>query len=230
MLRRFVAVVALASLLNGALAGSVAGENLARPCPLSIVNIVAEVRADAADACRGASAAIEFFAALGLKTDEPISIEIMQRLPAPASEIAAGCYLQPQRRILLLTYARFEANRTWFNVPIDRELYQTVATHEVAHALAFCNFRIAKPTVHAAEYIAYVVAFASMSPALREMALAATPGEGFTNTAQISDVIYSLDPMRFAAESYRHYVKPGNGPAFLRAVLAGSALTDEQSP
>ena len=41
---------------------------------------------------------------------------------------------------------------------------------------------------------------------------------------------FVLAPFRFAAEAYRHFLKPGNGKAFLAEVLAGRALLGEDGP
>lgn len=38
--------------------------------------------------------------------------------------------------------------------------------------------------------------------------------------------LYMLDPVRFGAQAYRHYLKPGNGREFLHAILAGKALVE----
>jgi hypothetical protein len=36
----------------------------------------------------------------------------------------------------------------------------------------------------------------------------------------------AVDPMRFGVASYRHYLRPENGAAFLRSVLAGEVLAE----
>ena len=52
------------------------------------------------------------------------------------------------------------------------------------------------------------------------------PGSGFDSEARITPLLYLFDPMRFGAESYRHFRKEGNGEAFVRKILAGGALRD----
>jgi hypothetical protein len=42
----------------------------------------------------------------------------------------------------------------------------------------------------------------------------------------MSTTIYLLDPVRFGAQAYRHFLKPGNRRDHLHAILAGRALTD----
>ncbi len=111
-------------------------------------------------------------------------------------------------------------------MPIDARMQRSVAAHEVAHALAACNFAASRPPVHAQEYVAYVVMLATMDPALRGRVLEANPGDGFATVSTIGELLYAFDTQRFGVEAYRHYAKPGHGDAFLRAVLAGEALAD----
>ena len=202
------------------------GEAAELKCRTESVVVRAPIRDDAADACRGAAAAIQFFKSLDLRTDEAISIDIVPELPQRAGASAAGCFLASDRRVLVLSYRKFKAMQTWFAIPIDRRLYRSVATHEVAHALASCNFRIPAPSIQATEYVAYVATFATMSEPQRRIALTAYPGAGFADEAKMSAVIYMLDPMRFGVEAYRHYLQPENGKSFLYAVLAGAVLAE----
>lgn len=51
-------------------------------------------------------------------------------------------------------------------------------------------------------------------------------GEGYEGDWQMSTTIYLLDPVRFGAQAYRHFLKPGNRRDHLHAILAGRALTD----
>lgn len=180
--------------------------------------------ADAATACSAASLAIAFLDAQGLQVPAELTIEIAPTLPEIAGPSAAGCYLVRERQVIVLTYAAFREFGDWFGLPIDRELYRSLITHEVAHAVASCNFAARRPPIEATEYIAYVTMFATMEPALRARALARFPGEGFQNEVEINSMVYLLDPMRFGAQAYRHYLKPGNGREFLRAVVSGRAV------
>jgi hypothetical protein len=211
---------------------AVAGEVVAAQAVQAVVcaSQQAAVRAlraeDRQDACEGAGRAIAFFAGHGLKPTHPLVIEVTNRMAQEAGPTAVGCYLEQRDQILMLDYAAFKARRTWFKLPIDRELYRSLAAHESAHAIAACNFGIPRPSIQAKEYLAYVAMFASMPPALRERVLKAMPGEGFENEDRITAVFYMFDPMRFGAEAWRHYLKPENGARFLQAVLAGRSLPD----
>ncbi len=205
-----------------------AGETPATPqlhdCPSDTVRVRAAERADALLACAGALDAIGFFEALGLPPPEPLVVEVVSDLPLDAGRTAAGCYLEEARRILILPYTDFARLETWFRLPVEPALYRSLATHEVAHALAACHFRIPGPTLQAKEYVAYVTTFAVMEPALRARVLAANPGTGFSSERRINEIFYLFDPMRFGAEAYRHYLRKENGTPFLREVLAGRAL------
>lgn len=194
-------------------------------CDLPGVKIVAVSAQDAADACHGARQAIHFFAGQGLRTDTPIEIHVQNEFPPDVSPSAAGCFYEREGKVLLRPYARFQASRTWFKVPISRALYRSLATHEVAHALATCNFGVPKPSIQAREYVAYAVMFSTMEPALRERILKAQPGVA-PDTDRITELLFVFDPMRFGVQAYRHHVLPQHGLPFLQAVLAGKELAE----
>lgn len=105
-------------------------------------------------------------------------------------------------------------------------MYRSLVIHEVAHAVASCNFSIADPTVHAQEYIAYVAMFATMDAVFRTRILAANPVPGFENESEINELTYAMDPTRFGVQAYRHYLEEAHGDAFLRKTLNGKALTN----
>ena len=182
--------------------------------------------ADARLACDGAADAIGFLAAQGLDVSGEVAIDVVQRLPAAAGASAAGCYLDPERRVLVLSFAEFRKFKTWLNLPIDARIYRSLVSHEVAHAVAACNFRIARPSIQAKEYIAYVTMFATMAPGQRELVLAQFPGPGFEGDWQMGTTVYMLDPLRFGAQAYRHFLNPGNGRDYLHAILAGKVLIE----
>lgn len=181
---------------------------------------------DVMDACTGARDALAFFGTLGLRAIDGLAIEIVAALPAVAGPTAAGCFIEARKRIYLVPFRTFLKHKTWFGIPITRDLYRSLATHEAAHALAGCHFAVPDPTIQAKEYIAYAATFSMMPPAVRERALRALPGSGFDSEARVTPLLYLFDPMRFGAESYRHFRKAGNGEAFVRKVLAGEALRD----
>ena len=126
----------------------------------------------------------------------------------------------------MLSHSDFEKCGNWFNVPISRRLYRSLVAHEVAHAVAACNFTIPQPSIQAQEYIVYVTMFAAMEPELRACVLWQFPGEGDEGDWQMSTALYLLDPLRFGVQAYRHLSIPANGRDYLHAILAGHALAE----
>jgi hypothetical protein len=218
------AVVAFATRVDAAAGG---GPAESRPCPsLPSVHVAAADPRDADLACDGALAAVRFFEARGLRTFGHLEVDVRAALPPDVGPRAVGCWRPAEGRALILDAATFRGRRSWFGVPIDARVYRSVAAHEVAHALAACNFAAPRPPIHAQEYVAYVVTLATMDPALRERVLRANPGDGFATVSTIGELLYAFDTQRFGVESWRHYAKPEHGDAFLRRVLAGEALAD----
>lgn len=195
-------------------------------CDTRNVVVYATEDTDVPIACEGARDAIEFLASQGLDVTGDIAIGMVSQLPSHVGTTAIGCYLETERRVLVRNYSAFEKCETWFGIPVSRRLYRSLVAHEVAHAVAACNFRMPKPTIQANEYIAYVTMFATMEPGLRERVMSQSPGEGYEGDWQMTATIYLLDPTRFGVQAYRHFLKPGNGRDYLRAILTGRTLAD----
>jgi len=226
-LRRLGSFLLIASVLfSSAQASEIRDAVPGRHCPVSDLQILAANATEFREVCQGAQDALTFFAAQGLQPIDPLQLEIVPRIPEEAGPNAVGCYLEQRKLILMLPYAEFRKHKTWFKLPIGRDLYRSLAAHEAAHAVAAGHFTIPDPTIQAKEYVAFVAMFATMSPALRAHALRATPGKGFDRDDQITATFYMFDPIRFGAESYRHYLRAENGAAFLQSVLAGRKLAD----
>ncbi|MCL4802013.1 MAG: hypothetical protein KJ025_20650 [Burkholderiales bacterium] len=215
------------------LAASLAGAALGIACPAQAVEqrcagvdvvVQAPLRADARTACEGARAAIEFLAGQGLRVPGPIAVHVVAELPETANSEAIGAYLHRERRAYILTYKAFLAQTRMFELPGDRDLYRSLAAHEVAHVVAAANFAVAKPLIEAQEYVAYVAQLASMAPKLRSRVLAQYHGQGFATDLEMNTAIYLVDPDRFGVNAYRHFARPENGTAFLARVLAGRIL------
>ena len=202
--------------------------NSAPACELEKIQLIVADERDAADVCLGAAQALAFFAGHGLNLHETVKLEVMKKLPKGISSSAAGVYLAESNQIYMLSYGAFRKFGNWFNTPISREVYQSLAAHELAHAITNAHFRFTQPSVHAREYLAYVGLFATMAPALRERILKALPGQTYEDDSRLSLMVYLMDPMFFGAQSYRHYLnlKQDQRDAYISAVLAGRTLTD----
>jgi hypothetical protein len=194
------------------------------------LNVVVVVRsrdhADALIACEGSRDAIVFLASQGLDVPGDIEIELLIRLPPAVGASAVGCYLESERRVLILVYSQFTKFKTWFGIPIDRSLYRSLVSHEVAHVVADFNFRIPNPSIQAKEYISYVTQFSTMEPLMRDRVLWQFPSEGFEGDWQMSTTIYLFDCMGFGVRAYRHFLKLANGRDYLQAILNGEALIE----
>lgn len=221
------AVLTLPSPFSTATADGRNGLSIVHDCANPIVGVKALSPVDFDEICRGADDAIAFFGRLSLKPAGRLVVEIVPHIPRVVGESAVGCYLEDEQRILVIDFPGFARNKTWFNVPIDRSMYRSLVTHEVAHAVADCNMSIPEPTIQAKEYLAYVAMFATMNQGLREEIMNATPAKAFDRESKINPTIYLCDPMRFAIRAYRHYLQEGYGDKFLYRVLSGKALAEQ---
>lgn len=177
-------------------------------------------------ACEAARDAIEFLSSQGMDASGDIAIDLLTKLPPVVCGSAAGCYIESERRALILVYSEFIKLKTWFGVPVDRALYRSLVSHEVAHVVADFNFTIAKPSIQAKEYIAYITQFSIMEPFQRERILSLYPCEAFEGDWKMSTTIYMLDCMAFGVRAYRHFLQLPNGHDYLHAILNGTALAE----
>jgi hypothetical protein len=224
--RRLAPRLLMASLLLAAAAPAASAEPRFVACDAAGVRVAASNARDRANACAGARDALGFFAASGLPRTEPIAIEVVPRLPEAAGITAVGAYVHSRRRIFVLGYAALARRGRWFQVPIDRKAQRSIVVHEVAHALSACNDGWFDMSWHGKEYVASVAMFATMDPLLREGILRAVPGTGFETIREITPLSLAFYPENFAADAYRHYLRPDNGAAFVRGVVEGHALTE----
>lgn len=204
---------------------SSSSSNATHACANSLISIRADEPVDHHDICNSAEDALDFFNQLDMGLSHPLVIEIVPNLPDWMSETAVGCYQEEEQKVFVLTFSAFEKREVWFGVPVNRSMYRSLVIHEVAHAVASCNFAIPDPTIHAEEYVAYVAMFAIMNPDFRARILAANPGVGFDSELEINEITYSFNPMRFGVQAYRHYLRREHGDAFLLKALSGNALT-----
>jgi hypothetical protein len=209
-------------LIGGVLFGALAVEADVFRCPASGVSVCASDRAVVSVVCEGAGQALHFLAAAGLDTRAGIEVHVVDRLPEGVEPEAAGCYVDTERRIYVLAPTLLmPPGSARASGPLR---YSSLVAHEVAHAVAASNFTVERPTLVAHEYIAAVTMIAAMPVADRAHLLAVFPNARFDSERQMSGTLFLLAPRWFAVAAYRHYRAPGNGPVFLRRVLAGEAL------
>lgn len=230
MLHRVLAATLVAAFSMAAPAASTqstsSGVLHTQRCAGTGVDGVGVLPPDFADICAGVRSAISFLASEGLAKESAFTIEVAAALPERVGQSAAGCFLEDRKRAYVLPYSEFRKKRTWFGVPVSRDLYQSLSAHEAAHAVATCHFEVAAPSIQAKEYIAYVTMFSTMPAALRSKALRFLPGTGFSDVSHVSSFVYQFDPMQFGANSYRHFISLDDGKAFLRDVLSGKVFAE----
>jgi hypothetical protein len=180
-------------------------------------------------ACRGALRAVQFLGQAGLERPEWIRIQIAASMPGEMEGKAVGCYLRNERRVVLLSYESFERIGEWFRVPVHPELFVAAATHEVAHAMASCNFDPKKLPLGAHEYVAYVAMFATMDSGLRNQIASRFPGTGLKNAQEINTFGYLVDPPQFAVDSWRHYLRKKEKTKWIRSLASGEILQEDPS-
>jgi hypothetical protein len=197
-----------------------------KTCAGGVATVSGASPADLSDVCTGAAAAIEFLSHYGVKPAEAVAIKVSTDIPQEAGPTAAGCYIEQRRQVYVVPYSTFRKSKTWFGVAINRELFRALATHEAAHAVGACNFKIPNPTIQAKEYLAYVAMFSAMPAELRSHALRKVKTEGFATLDRFTALLYSFDPMRFGAEAYRHFAASTDQTAIIQGLLAGTILQD----
>jgi len=190
-------------------------------CPDTNVTVISANDQEIGIACQAAMEALGFFAVNGLDTSSAVKVYLVSELPDVAGAASYGCYDHSTRSVHMLHFSDCLEQGPWADLPIDRTLYKSLLIHEVAHALADRNFSVPRPGVLAHEYLAYVTMFATMPAGKRERVLEKVPGTGFESVDQMSVTYYLMDPLRFGAEAYRHFLKLEDRKTFLKDVLSG---------
>jgi hypothetical protein len=224
MLLRAPGVVGLRVALCAACFGFTSAQAARLDCPQVSVTVYSPVARDAQDVCAAALPVFTFFREAGLDKEVRLAVSVVDSLPEYLGPAVLGCFIPHDGLTLILTFGSAKARGPWFGRSMDRTLYRSLAAHEIAHALAWCNTANGPLSVRGREYVAYAVMFKTMDPHHREAILAQTPGPGFESEREISDTYFYLAPSRFGVDAYRHYLRPENGSRFLREILRGAAL------
>jgi hypothetical protein len=220
-LRLLVAVGAIVFAIS-----SIAHANGLRCNQPANVTVYSAAADDALTVCEGAADAIEFLGSHGLNTGQEIEVHVVDKLPEVMSPSAVGAYIRGEGRAYVLSYPQLAKHDNYFELPIDRTLYRSMAAHEVAHAVASGNFVVEKPRIEAQEYIAYVTMISTMPVLYRSKLLDKYPGQGFESEMAINTTTYLFDGQYFGVQAYRHF-QSIDGRAFFQKILTGMALNEE---
>lgn len=193
-----------------------------------------------AAACEGLARAHRFFVAQGFSPAldrQPITFRFapIVRIPCLERDASASCegprvagLFDAQNALIVSTRAddpwMRSAQRHYFKLRYDNELYISVLAHEATHAINKQFYRF-EPDQHGPdEYIAYASQLWSMDPAMRAQALSKYPPKRFTFRTElnINDITHFMDPHGFGAMSYRHFLTPAGGSAMMRRIYSGA--------
>lgn len=182
-------------------------------------------QSDFLDACTGAARAMAYMLDKGFRGPTGINIRIIDSVEENQLPVAHGHFDSKTKIATVMSRSVYQdasvLNRV-LGLPMDSELYSSIFTHEVAHAIAHENFAAAKPPTVAHEYIAYTVQLATLPDALRNRILTAIPGTGFEHEREISELYMAFNPDRFAVQVYRHFMRSTNRAEFFARLLSGA--------
>lgn len=190
------------------------------------ISISYDLEADYLIACDAIIKAKTFFQRCGYDVDTPISLYFGDHITVNNSFLGHTPiygYFDPRSMSIFISSltSPFIKNSSKEHFKIDfqpaimqAEYHRSVVAHEVAHLLAQHNFNLQTASLKPSpkmghgvqEYIAHVVQFSSMTPALLQRILEQYSSEiAFTSEQQINYLLYACDPEIFAIMSYHHF-------------------------
>jgi hypothetical protein len=213
-------------LLGAAAALVVAAPALAEPlaCPTEGLTVEAADPVLAARVCGIAAGALGTLASCHLPQRRPILIEIVARIEHSDVE-CLGAYDCRSARLRVTAPAALpepdDSSSPFLSLPPD-ELFASLVTHELTHAMLDQQDCAAGDCIAAHEYMAYAMQMQALSPSSRQIVLDAAPGvAGVVLPERLNDFIALAAPDTFAAWAWLHFSTPGNGCAFFARLLSG---------
>ena len=200
-------------------------------CENGFAYITGSVPRDQALICEAAERTAVFLVSIGIPFEKKVEIEIVDQGLLNRSE-TIGCFDWETDRISLLSSEQCSASGglNSHGSAEANEIYIGFVAHEISHAISKHAFSVADPSVTTQEYIAAVVQVSVMDPAERNRLLEKLVGNGFNEISEVTLLAYQIDPAQFAVEAYRHFKKPGNGTAFVGALLSGAIVLQDHLP
>ncbi|MCG6876172.1 MAG: hypothetical protein LJE97_13890 [Betaproteobacteria bacterium] len=200
-------------------------------CHRAGIVVTGDATQDLPPACAGVRDALAFLEPSGLTLERGPAIRLVDQLPAASDKHALGRYDPRSGVVELLDYraavSASECGPRAFKIPMSRTLWQSYVAHEVAHATVRAHDVSHTLRIAQYEYVAAVVQLGTLPDAIRsEILRNYDEFPAFGDASEISDLYYFMAPCAFAVKSYRHYLKPGNGPAF----ISGLILTAPRRP
>lgn len=172
------------------------------------------------EACRAVRTAARVIAELGFAMPVPVKIRV-QSIPHPAvpeSSVvaefdASSCVISvaPYRKTIR------DKKHIRDGLAPTASQWRGYVVHEIAHAAVHTNCKESCPDRGTHEYIATVAQLLSLPAEERRAFLARFADlEPFAAEAEISETYYLIDPQRFSAKAYLHFLSAAGGTAFIR--------------
>jgi hypothetical protein len=189
---------------------------------------------EVADACPALSAVLGWFARHGYGVEPvvtvvfeaTVTIDTRDASGGPDSGTAevSGFYDNRLDTVRVASASRrADKTRAPWGIPWGAPIAHSILEHELAHAVMADLLGAAYGRVGRAyhEYVAYVVQFAVMDPALRGAVLAANPGiEPFPGREAVNGILLAADPEGFGIRAHL-YAQTPDGAALLAEILDG---------
>jgi hypothetical protein len=195
-------------------------------CPHGGIAISADSAADLDQACLAVKEALPFLRDIGLALPSGVKIHLVHHLEGEGGEARElARYDGRECGIRVLDFAATEAavrqaGNQGLKVSMTPPLWRSFVVHELAHAAIHADCGQVCPNRAAHEYIAAVAQLSVLPEAVRREILQRHGDlDGFAGSGDISEIYYALGPTKFMVKSYLHYLRPGNGNAFIRSLL-----------
>ena len=194
-------------------------------CHAAAISVVGTSSDDLARACEAARAALAFLEPAGLTLEHGPSIRLVDQLPGDGDVHALGRFDARRNVAEMLDHraaaAASEQKPRAFKIAMSKALWQSYVAHEVAHAVLRAADGADRLSVASHEYVAAVVQLGTLPDDVRSTILRTYADyAAFADASELSDLYYYLAPCAFAVKSYRHYIDPANGPAFISKLIA----------
>jgi hypothetical protein len=205
----------------------------AQPCagiPVT-VSAVSHTHVDAA--CDAARAASAFLSQCGLVLKRETTIRIVDEIAHPCGARTLGQFVPSDRRIEITSLSRcgqnLDADSPYRRLPVI-EVWRSLIAHEVAHGILYDHPSASRLPASAHEYLAYAVQIGTMSAESRAAFLTAFADADSQSLASFTTFAHDVEPLRFGARAYRHFMAPNHGCALLERILRGEVAFPTAEP
>ncbi|GAA5074546.1 hypothetical protein GCM10023209_21740 [Roseibacterium beibuensis] len=201
------------------------------PCPGGSITVDAGSDALRTTLCQSAETLLAGLAACHLPQQRPINIVAVDEVAHPFATCLAAfdCDYDRIRLVVRDDYTGLVApDDPYANFPPDILLH-TLLSHELTHALIEQNSAGREVPLVDHEYMANALELEQMAPEWRQAILDYAMLEE-PNDSRIDIWIYRLEPRRFAANAWLHFIQPENGCDLVGRLVSGEASFEDDKP